>query len=166
MIKVRFATKEDAKHISDICSKAWEVTYADIYSKEYIDKVIEEFYNIERITKESSESSPHWHGYIVAHVHQKILGCVGGAIDGETGFIYVLYVDPKHKGQGVGSALLDFLTNHQKENYGITRQEVFVTTGNMMGIPFYEKNGFEIVEVVPNWVDKSEGTQNRYQRLV
>lgn len=166
MIKVRFATKEDAKHISDICSKAWEVTYADIYSKEYIDKVIEEFYNIVRITKESSESSPHWHGYIVAHVHQKILGCIGGAIDGETGFIYVLYVDPKHKGQGVGSALLNFLTKYQKENYGITRQEVFVTTGNMMGIPFYEKNGFEIVEVVPNWVDESEGTQNRYQRLV
>lgn len=166
MIKVRFATKEDAKYISDICSEAWKITYADIYSKDYIDKVIEEFYNVERIAKESSESSPHWHGYMVAHENQKILGCIGGAIDGEIGFIYVLYVDPKHKGQGVGGALLDFLTNHQKENYGITRQEVFVTTGNMMGILFYEKNGFEIVEVVPNWVDKSEGTQNRYQRLV
>lgn len=76
MIKVRFATKEDAKHISDICSEAWEVTYADIYSKDYIDKVIEEFYNVERIAKESSESSPHWHGYMVAHENQKSLGAL------------------------------------------------------------------------------------------
>lgn len=141
-------------------------TYANIYSKDYIDKVIDEFYNIERIAKESSESSSIWHGYMVAYLGQKILGCIGGAIEGEIGFIYVLYVDPDHKGQGVGSALLDFLTNYQKENYGITRQEVFVTTGNMMGIPFYEKKGFELVEVIPNWIDDSEGTQEKYQRLV
>ena len=59
MIKVRFATKEDAKSIANLCSKAWKVTYADIYSKEYIDHVIDEFYNVERIAKESSESSFH-----------------------------------------------------------------------------------------------------------
>lgn len=166
MIKVRFATEEDAKSISNICSKAWKVTYANIYSKDYIGKVIDEFYNVERIAKESSESSSYWHGYIVAYEGKKILGCIGGAIEGETGSIYVLYVDPDHKGKGVGSALLEFLTDHQKENYGITRQEVFVTTGNMMGIPFYEKKGFELVGVIPNWIDDSEGTQGKYQRLV
>lgn len=166
MIKVRFATKEDAKSIANLCSKVWKVTYADIYSKEYIDHVIEEFYNVERIAKESSESSSHWHGYMVAYEDGRILGCIGGAIEGEIGSIYVLYVDPDHKGQGVGSALLDFLTNYQKENYGITRQEVFVTTGNMMGVPFYEKKGFEFVEVIPNWMDEREGTQDKYQRFV
>ena len=36
----------------------------------------------------------------------------------------------------------------------------------MMGKPFYEKKGFKIVEVVPNWMDESEGTQDKYQRLV
>lgn len=61
---------------------------------------------------------------------------------------------------------MDFLTNYQKENYGITRQEVFVTTGNMMGIPFYKKKGFELVEVIPNWMDEREGTQDKYQRFV
>lgn len=42
MIKVRFATKEDARAISNICSKSWKVTYANIYSKDYIDKVIDD----------------------------------------------------------------------------------------------------------------------------
>lgn len=166
MIKVRFATEEDAKSISNLCSKAWKVTYADIYSKEYIDKVIAEFYNVERIAKESTESSSYWHGYIVAYEDEKILGCIGGAIKGEIGSVFVLYVDPDHKGQGVGSTLLEFLTDYQKENYGITRQEVFVTTGNMMGIPFYEKKGCELVGVIPNWIDDGEGTQGKYQRLV
>lgn len=166
MIKVRFATKEDARSISNICSKAWKVTYADIFSPEYIEKVIDDFYNVDRIAKESSESSYSWHGYMVAYEGQKNLGCIGGGIEGETGFIYVLYVDPDHKGQGVGSALLDYLTKYQKENYGISRQEVSVASGNMMGIPFYEKKGFEFVEVIPNWLDESEETQNKYQRLV
>ncbi|EHR31846.1 hypothetical protein HMPREF9709_01802 [Helcococcus kunzii ATCC 51366] len=31
-LKVRFATIEDAKAISDICSKAWRITYTNLYS--------------------------------------------------------------------------------------------------------------------------------------
>lgn len=67
---------------------------------------------------------------------------------------------------GIGSALLDFLTDYQKVHYGITHQEVSATTGNKMRIPFYEKQGFELLEVVANWVDETEGTQNRYRRQV
>ncbi|MFL8952844.1 GNAT family N-acetyltransferase [Helcococcus kunzii] len=165
-LKIRFATIEDAKDISDICSKAWRITYANLYSKQYIDKVIDELFTIDRIVKECRESSSDWHGYIVAHDGQHILGCIGGASESETGFIYIFYVDPDYKGQGIGSALLEFLTKYQKENYGINRQEVYVTTDNMLGIPFYKKCGFKLVEVVPNWIDESEGTQNKYQRLV
>lgn len=51
MVKVRFATAEDAKDISDICSESCRITYAEIYSKEYIEKVIVEFFNIELIKK-------------------------------------------------------------------------------------------------------------------
>lgn len=166
MIEVRFAAVEDAEAISDICSVAWRVTYAEIYSKEYIEKVIDDFYNIDRIRRECRQSSKEWHGYIVAAKDNQVLGCIGGACDGDTGFIYVLYVKPDCKGMGIGSALLDFLTDYQKEHYGITHQEVFATTGNKMGIPFYEKQGFELLEVVANWVDETEGTQNRYRRQV
>lgn len=167
MVKVRFATVEDAGAISEICSEAWRITYANLYSKDYIDRVIADFYNIDRIRKECEESSEDWHGYIVAVDQDKhVLGCIGGACTGHTGFVYVLYVKPDRKGEGIGSALLDFLTDYQKEHYGITHQEVNVTTGNRMGIPFYEKRGFELLEVLPNWMDESEGAQNHYRRRV
>lgn len=39
----------------------------------------------------------------------EVLGCIGGGARGDTGFIYVLYVHPERKKEGVGSALLDFL---------------------------------------------------------
>lgn len=166
MVKVRFTTIEDAKAISDICSESWRITYAKLYSNQYIDKVIDEFYNIDRIAKECSESSSDWHGYIVAHDEDNILGCIGGGCDTKTGFIYVLYVKPDSKRLGIGSALLEFLTQYQKSNYDIKFQLVYATTGNMMGIPFYLKQGFELLEVVPNWFDEKEGTQDKYHRSV
>ncbi|MDO4779318.1 MAG: GNAT family N-acetyltransferase [Tissierellia bacterium] len=166
MVKARFATVEDAQAISEICSEAWRITYAELYSKKYIDKVIADFYNIDRIIKECQESTGDWHGYMVAEKDNQVIGCIGGACVGDTGFIYVLYVKPDLKGIGVGSVLLDFLTNYQKEQFGITHQEVNATTDNMMGIPFYEKHGFELLEVVNNWIDESEGTVNHYRRQV
>lgn len=54
MVRVRFVTVEDAKAISNICSEAWRITYAELYSKEYIEKVIADFYNIDRIKKRMS----------------------------------------------------------------------------------------------------------------
>lgn len=166
MIKVRFATIEDAQAISDICSEAWKITYSGLYTNDYINKVIADFYNIERIKNECSKSTKDWHGYMVAEKDHQVVGCIGGASDEHTGFIYVLYVKPNQKGKGIGNALLDYLTSYQKQHYNITHQEVYATTGNQMGIPFYESHGFKLLEIVPNWIDESAGTQNRYQRLV
>lgn len=166
MIRVRFAKVEDGPAISDICSEAWRITYDQLYSKPYIQKVVTDFYNLDRIQKECQESSPAWHGYMVAVEGDEVVGCIGGACAGDVGFIYVFYVKVDRKGQGIGSALLRFLTAYQKEQFAITHQEVSVTTGNKMGIPFYEKKGFQLVEVVPNWIDGSEGTQNHYRRPV
>lgn len=166
MVSVRFATVEDAQAISEICSEAWRITYAELYSKEYIEKVIAEFYNIDRVKKECQESSSSWHGYMVAVEEGEVVGCIGGACEEDIGFIYVFYVKPEKKGKGIGSALLDFFTDYQKKEFGITHQEVSVTTGNKMGIPFYEKNGFQWMEAVPNWMDESEATDSYYRRQV
>lgn len=166
MITVRFAREEDAQAIADICREAWRVTYEKLYSKEYIEKVISDFYNLNRIKQECKSLSKDWHGYIIAEENQKVVGCIGGAVSDDTGFIYVLYVKPNLKGRGIGSALLTFLTTYQKEHFNILYQEVNVTTGNDMGIPFYKKHGFQFIEEIPNWIDESEGSVNRYQRTI
>lgn len=163
---VRFANPIDAPAIAQICSQAWRITYKDLYSQAYIDKVIAEFYNLSRVEQECQTSSADWHGYMVAEKDGEIVGCIGGACEDETGFIYVLYVKPSLKGQGIGTALLDGLTHYQKGTYSIRQQDVYVTAGNQMGIPFYEKNGFQCLQTIPNWIDDTEGFQCRYRRLV
>ena len=106
------------------------------------------------------------HGYIVAIEENEVVGCIGGACANDVGLIYVFYIKPEMKGKGVGGALLDFLTDYQKEQFSITSQKVHVTTGNRMGIPFYEKNGFKLIKVIPNWIDESKGCENLYRRQV
>lgn len=99
----------------------------------------------------------------------EVVGCIEGDSIHYVGFIYVLYVKvlyvkPEMKDSGIGSALLDFLADYQKEQYGVSSQEVNATTGNKMGIPFYENKGFRLIEVIPKWIDKSDRTENRYRR--
>lgn len=167
MITVRFATPADAQAISDICSSAWRVTYKDLNTPEYIEQVIADFYNIERITKECSTSDKTWHGYIVAELDGQILGAIGGGVEDDNwGNIYVLYVHPDHKGKGMGRALVNFLTDHQKTTYGITRQKVTVAQNNQMGIPFYEHMGFTNPTLIPSW-NNPDGKENlNYERKV
>ncbi|MFC3927267.1 N-acetyltransferase family protein [Streptococcus caprae] len=153
MITTRFATPADAQAICEICSSAWRVTYENLNSPDYIEKVIADFYNLDRVTKECSTSDENWHGYMVAELDGQVLGAIGGGVseNNTLGHIYVLYVHPDHKGKGMGRALVDFLTDHQKTTYGISRQQVTVAQGNIMGIPFYEAMGFTCQGEIPSW---------------
>lgn len=143
-ITVQKATVDDVKAISEICSSSWIETYQGIYPENYIQQVIREYYNPERVTKEVLETSKYWNGYWVAKRGNQVLGCIGGGVDDQNaGHVYVFYVRPDIKRQGVGSALLESLTAYQKETYGITEQWITsVTEGNRIGIAFYEKTGF------------------------
>lgn len=63
----------------------------------------------------------------------EVVDCIEGDSIHYVGFIYVLYVKvlyvkPEMKGSGIGSALLDFLADYQKEQYGVSSQEVNATT--------------------------------------
>lgn len=55
----------------------------------------------------------------------------------------MLYVKPALRGNGIGTALLDFVTTQQR-SAGATEQWVSVTEGNDLGIPFYRARGFAV----------------------
>lgn len=140
----RLATNDDVPHLQRLLTKAWKVTYAELYPEEYINRVISEFYNYDRLLHETSTNSKEWSGYYVIEVDKEIIGCIGGGVvDDQTGEIYVLYIDPDQKRKGYGSELVHEFTRKQIENYNIKIQNVAVTEGNEMGIPFYEKIGFK-----------------------
>jgi ribosomal protein S18 acetylase RimI-like enzyme len=57
------------------------------------------------------------------------------------GQVLVLYLDPPLRGCGLGTALLDHVTDQQRAA-GATEQWVSVTAGNLLAIPFYRARGF------------------------
>ncbi|MEI4803579.1 GNAT family N-acetyltransferase [Bacillus sp. NPDC077411] len=128
--------------IAKICTDGWLATYEGLHSQEYIDCVIEEYYNHERIHKEVLTNNENWYGWFVALENEKVVGAIGGGTTGEKcGEIFVLYLDPNRRREGIGTLLVDYFTEIQKEK-GIVEQWVSVAEGNEKGIPFYEAKGF------------------------
>lgn len=144
MLQVRRAELKDVAGIIAVCSDGWRETYKDLVPASYIDQVIAAYYNTEWVTREFAENTPYYHGYWVAEKEGEVVGCIGGGVDEQNaGHVYVFYVRPDMKRQGVGSALLEAFTTYQKETYGITEQWITsLMEGNLVGQAFYEKSGF------------------------
>ena len=141
--RVRQATVKDAQSIQAVLIKSQWFTYEKLFSKDYIQNLIERYYNIERIKREIKSIDSIWHGYIIAEENGKVIGVIGGGMVDETvGEVYVLYLEPTMRGRGVGTRLLNFFTKIQKHKYGAIEQWVAVAKGNHYGIPFYEARGF------------------------
>lgn len=137
--------KADKRHVSGIarvCTDGNWAAYENLHSKEYIQRVVEEYYNFDRISEEVSVSNKHWGGYFVALENEKVVGAGGGGMTGENvGELFVLYVDPERRNEGIGSQILEAVTEQQKE-FGAKEQWVSVAKGNQKGIPFYKAKEF------------------------
>ena len=143
MIQIMKANLNHVEGIVKVCSDANWATYTGIRSETYIKRIIKEFYNIARIEKEVTETSRDWGGYIVAVEDGQVIGAIGGGMISDTvSEVYVLYIDPNRRNEGIGTLLLDALTKQQKEQYQAAEQWVSVAKGNDKGIPFYEAKGF------------------------
>lgn len=142
MITIHKATPEHIEGIAKVCSDGYRATYVDIYSQEYIERIIKEFYNHDRISNEVTTSYRDWGGYFVAVENSKVVGASGGGMIGkETGELFVIYLDPTRRNEGIGTLLLQAIAAQQK-GFGATEQWVSVTKNNQKGIPFYEAKGF------------------------
>ncbi|PAE15960.1 hypothetical protein CHH91_09960 [Virgibacillus sp. 7505] len=154
MIHITQASPDHVAGIAKVCSDGYWATYKKTHSEKYIQGIIEEFYNHDRILKEVSESSWDWGGYIVALEDGEVLGAIGGGMIGEgVGEVFVLYLDPDRRNEGIGTKLLDALTKQQKEQFNATEQWVSVAKGNQKGIPFYEARGFVVQHERPGYHD-------------
>lgn len=142
VIAIEKALPEHVSGISDVCSKGYRHTYEETHSTEYIERMIREFYNQDRILNEVKHTSREWNGWFVALDENKVVGAIGGGMTGlEKAEVFVLYLDPSRKRERIGSRLLNELTNEQVQR-GASEQWVSVSKGNLKGIPFYEAVGF------------------------
>jgi GNAT superfamily N-acetyltransferase len=100
---IRRAVPGDASGIARVCAEGWRDTYEDIYPSEEIERVIADYYAPERITSEIIAPEG-WDGWFVAIECGKVVGAGGGGMtDPSVGEIFVLYLDPTRRGEGIGS---------------------------------------------------------------
>lgn len=142
MIRIQLAEPEHADGIMQVCQNAQWATYNHLCDKAYIERTIKDFYNRERILKEIRETGNKWGGWIVALSGLEVVGAIGGGMTADnTGEVFVLYLDPDRRNEGIGTKLLEALTRQQKK-LGAQEQWVSVMRDNRKGIPFYEARGF------------------------
>jgi GNAT superfamily N-acetyltransferase len=142
MIVVQKAEKEHVDGIVSVCIDAQWATYGESHTKDYIQRVIDRFYNHDRVLEEVTSTGFEWGGYFVALENGEVIGAGGGGMTSETaGEVFVLYLNPERRNEGIGSLILEAITKQQKE-FGAEEQWVSVSKENEKGIPFYEAKGF------------------------
>lgn len=57
-MEVRRARLEDVTGIIKVCSDGWRETYQDLVPQSYIEQVVADYYNEERVTREYAEDTP------------------------------------------------------------------------------------------------------------
>lgn len=146
MIHILKANPNHVAGISKVCSDGYWATYNKTHSETYIEGIIKGFYNHDRILKEVTETSKEWGGYFVALEDNEVIGAGGGGMIGDmSGEIFVLYLNPARRNEGIGTMIVDAITKQQKEEFNASEQWVSVSKGNQKGIPFYEAKGFILI---------------------
>jgi GNAT superfamily N-acetyltransferase len=156
-VHVRRAEESDAEAIARVCATGWRDTYRDLEPPERVEAVIAEYYDPERIRREV-EPRAGWDGWLVAVDGDEVVGAGGGGLIAPgVGEVFVLYLDPERRGEGIGTKLLAAITDQQRE-HGAREQWVSVVPGNEKGLPFYYARGFELRGERPEWgADPAEG---------
>ena len=140
-VEVRRATLADVDGICRVLAEGWRDTYEGLLPAERVERVIAENYNPERVRGEVEQASG-WDGWLVAEDRGEIVGAGGGGMVGATsGEVFVLYVAPSRRGEGIGTRLLQAITDQQLAQ-GAREQWVTVLKGNKKGLPFFEARGF------------------------
>ena len=168
---VRLARVEEAGDVARVCREGFATSSVGLLSAATVERQAARYYDVSRVRDEiaSAGEAPQWQGYVVAVTRQgRVLGAAGGGVtDRVVGNLYVLYLDIALRGRGIGSSLLDVVTQQQKAA-GASEQWVSVTEGNRLGIPFYLARGFVVRDKVPfdPTDDPPEAFSLRMQRAI
>ncbi|WP_066195408.1 GNAT family N-acetyltransferase [Gracilibacillus timonensis] len=166
MTKIQLADEQHVASIIDVCTAGYRFASKDILPDAYVKRRCEEFYHTERVTKEVQQVTQAWGGYFVALENHQVIGAGGGGLISEkSAEVFVLYLDPIRRNLGIGSKLLQAITNQQKD-FGAHEQWVSVQKGNQKAIPFYEARGFEFQQEVSSFESKltDQVKSMRYRR--
>ena len=168
MIVIQKATTDHIEGIAKVCIDAYWATYKELLSQEYIERMINEFYTYDRLFKDVTVTNRQWNGWTVALDDGKVVGAsAGGMISENHGELFVLYLDPSRRNEGLGTKILEAITTELK-TYGAKEQWVSVTKYNDKAIPFYEAKGFNFIHEQDEYgiIEGEDYQALRYHRII
>jgi len=163
LMELRSATETDHEAIREVAAASLEASYGHAVDAETRQQALDAWYDPQRVADRLADDATE---YIVAVENSDIVGVVQGAvIDGPdlVGEIDWLHVDPKRRGEGIGSELLDHLETRLRKQ-GVDVIEGRVLAANTAGGAFYESHSFrEAGERTVEIADR-EFTERQYRK--
>lgn len=142
MIEFRKIGIDELHKVRTIAYETWPHTFGDVLPKEQITYMLELIYNEESLKKQMLEKR---HNFILAEQQTEALGFTSFEINYNSEhqlMIHKLYLLPLAQGMGIGTKLLNVLSEIALQNKNSQlRLKVFYQ--NTKAINFYEKYGFK-----------------------
>src|SRR3954454_18779843 len=109
-VLIRPARPGDEHGICRVCEAGFRMVASELLPPDVVDRQVAAFYRPERVAGEvdSECQTRAWNGYVVAEQSGVIVGAAGGGVDEDgVGHLYVIYLDPDRRGEGIGSRLVE-----------------------------------------------------------
>lgn len=141
---IRTARQADAGAIRSVAEASWAKDYPDILSSESLQEGLDEWYSRSSIRDAIERSHSRT---LVAERDGAVVGFVHAIwdVEKEEGNVLRLYVHPDHRGQGLGTELLEAACETLFDS-GAERVRAMVLAANEVGNEFYSDFGFEHVD--------------------
>ncbi len=139
---LRQATPDDLEAIQRVAERSWTADYPAFTSRESAVEGVHEWYSERRLHEEIDRPDA---VVLVAERVGDVVGFAHAAWSGQQGDVMRVYVDPDHRGQGVGSALLESTVATLFER-DVEEVRGMVLADNEPGNEFYRSHGFERLE--------------------
>ncbi len=159
-MRIRAATADDVEVIRQVARRSWETDYPDILSRETVEAGVRDWYALDSLATALARDRT---SLLVAEPDSSVVGFVHAVRQAATGvgFVLRLYVDPDHRREGVGAALLDTVTEVLGGD-GLDRVDAAVLSANELGRTFYESFGFELAEETETRIGGESYPECRY----